>query len=115
MVILQKGPTAGFWILNLLIAYRYLNNNKEELIMFWLKMTGSVPIDNKFQLAGISKQKNKAYWIKQNKFNALLSRLFHVYHGVICFIFTLPLYFMRYDANLLIFILNLIMVIIHYW
>ena len=100
LILFAKGLFIMSWELSLFLNYNYLNNNKQNLILKWMKITYEIPAknDEDYNVIGLSKDENKQFWLKEDELNHRYNRLFNIYVVATCLIFNNQLLFIIYEG-----------------
>lgn len=92
----------GSWMLSISFVYNYLNNKRENLVLFWLSLTYEIEVknDNDYKVMGLSKEKNKKFWTKENELNHQFFKTINLFALITNLIFDSQYFLLRYDVDL---------------
>ena len=92
------GVIVSSWAISVHLIFNHLNTrNDYHLIRAWMKISYELPAatDRDYQVVGLSREKNKNFWLAEDAFNARYNRIMNVSLLVSCVVFSMQLFFVR--------------------
>ena len=89
---------AAIWSLFFHFVFNHLNSkNDYRLYKVWMKLTLELPVksDRDYRIAGLSMEENKKFWLMENRFNYIWSKIFPWYVGGIATVWSSQFFFVR--------------------
>lgn len=92
------GVITSSWVFWVHFVFTCLNSrNDYHLIRVWMKMTYEIPAknDEDYRVIGLSREKNKAFWLKEDALNAHYGLLRHFPFAGCAIVLVMQLFFYR--------------------
>ena len=99
---------AIFWIIAMHVVFIHLNaRNDHQLYKWWIKCTFEIPIhrDRDWQTPGLSRNKNREFWLNENRFNYYFFWTFYTSLFVFSFFYTIMLFVVPFEIDLFTYLL----------
>lgn len=98
-----QGLVSALWALYFHFVFRHLNAKEDyRLFKFWMKLTLELPVKSErdYRVAGMSKEENKQFWLRENHINTICYRVVNWYTFILCLMFSFQLFLVKLSAAL---------------
>lgn len=87
-----------FWGPSYHLVFNHINaRNDFRLLRFWMQLTLELPVksDKDYQVAGLTQEENKKFWLTESRINHVWYRAMNWYVAIISVVYSSQLFFVR--------------------
>lgn len=91
---------ALYWMIQLHYTFNHQNARKDYLFRWWMHITYEVPAksESDYQVAGLSKEANKRFWLDEDRFNAIWYRVLNYSLVIFSCVINVQHFFVRFES-----------------